>query len=202
MPYLAQTEGLIRSIYPPAPAVCGVKLHPLTLGHLAQMEALGVYDQLEKFETVGGGFVLGIFVCSNTFEKSLEIVNAGELEAECDKVQETISKHDVEQGIKDFKEYLRDSQDLPDTWSKSKGSSDFGGDWRTSLKLSIQSELHVSENDVWNMYLTQIIFEHYSLMERKGALSFVTPAQRHQQEEVKAMESEIMEHVRRLGLCQ
>jgi hypothetical protein len=59
MPYLAQTEGLIRSIYPPAPVVCGVKLHPLTLGHLAQMEALGVYDQLEKFETVGGGFVLG-----------------------------------------------------------------------------------------------------------------------------------------------
>ena len=54
MPYLAQTEGLIRSIYPPAPVVCGVKLHPLTLGHLAQMEALGVYDQLEKckFKTV------------------------------------------------------------------------------------------------------------------------------------------------------
>jgi hypothetical protein len=66
---------------------------------------------------------LGVFVCSNTFERSLEAVNAGELEAECDKVQETISKHDVEQGIKDFKEYLRDSQDLPDTWSKSKGSS-------------------------------------------------------------------------------
>jgi hypothetical protein len=33
-------------------------------------------------------------------------------------------------------------------------------------------------------------------------LSFVTPAQRRQQEEVKAMESEIMDHVRRLGLCQ
>jgi hypothetical protein len=70
MPYLAQTEGLIRSIYPPAPVVCGVKLHPLTLGHLAQMEALGVYDQLEKFETVSAvGLCLGIFVCSNTFRK-------------------------------------------------------------------------------------------------------------------------------------
>jgi hypothetical protein len=57
------------------------------------------------------------------FERSLEIVNAGELEAECDKVQEAIKDSDIEQGIKDFKEYLRDSQDLPDTWSKSKGNS-------------------------------------------------------------------------------
>lgn len=201
MPYIAKTEGLIRSIYPPAPVVCGVKLHPLTLGHLAQMEALGVFEQLSKFETIGGGLQLGIFVCSNTFERSLEVVNAGELETECDKIRDVICKHDVDQGIKDFNEYLRDSQDTPDVWSKSKGNSDFGGDWRTSLKLSIQSELHVSENDVWNMYLTQIIFEHYSLMERKGALSFVTPEQKRQQEEVKAMEPEIMDHVRRLGLC-
>ena len=202
MPYLAQTEGLIRSIYPPAPVVCGVKLHPLTLGHLAQMEALGVFDQLEKIETVGGGLVQGVAICSNTFERSLELVNTGEWEAECERVGGEMFKHDVDQGIKDFNEYLRDSQDLPDSWSKTKdGGGGFGGDWRTSLKLSIQSELHVSENDVWNMYLTQIIFEHYSLMERKGALSFVTPAQRRQQEEVKAMEPEIIEHVRRLGLC-
>jgi hypothetical protein len=167
MPYLAQTEGLIRSIYPPAPVVCGVKLHPLTLGHLAQMEALGVYDQLEKFETWRRVCAWG-FCLLEHFRKIARSCKRGRVEAECEKVQEAIKDSDIEQGIKDFKEYLRDSQDLPDTWSKSKGNSDFGGDWRTSLKLSIQSELHLSENDVWNMYLTQIIFEHYSSWSAKG----------------------------------
>ena len=202
MPYIAQSEGLIRSIYPPAPVVCGVKLHPLTLGHLAQMEALGVNEQFSDLSTIGGAFVQGLAVCSNTFLKSLELVNNGEWEAECERVGVIAFEHDVDQGIRDFTEYLRCSQDVPRVWSNQGATSVSTGNYITSLKLSIQSELHLSERDVWDMYLTQVIFEHYSILERKGAFKFVTQQDHELSQQVKDDEGAIMEHVRRLGLCQ
>lgn len=198
MPYIHQSEAWARSIYPPAPIINGVQLLPLCIGHLIHMETMGILERFANFGSVGGAVVEAIAVCSQSFEDVIFKVNSGVWEDDVKEVGKYIFNGDTEEAIRAFREYMDDSQELPAyLQSQKSGGSQSGSHWAMSIKLSLQSELRLTESEILNRPLTQCIAEHYAIAERNGSLQLLSQEQADMSKRAKEDEAMILELVKK-----
>lgn len=194
MPYIHQQESWARSIYPPAPIINGVQLLPLCIGHLVHMQIAGVFERFTKLETIGGAVVDAIAICSQPFEDVVKKVNSGEWVEDVNAVGKVVNKGDVDQAIREFKEYLENSQEQPAYFNKSKSSGvDMGSDWLMMMKMTLQNEMGLDEYELMNRPLTQCIAEHYLIAERNGAIRLMSEHESSLSERAKQDEQMILE---------
>lgn len=198
MPYIHQSEAWARSIYPPAPIINGVQLLPLSIGHLIHLETMGVMERFSDLRTIGGAVVEAIAVCSQSFEDVIYKVNSGTWEADVEEVGKHIFDGDAEEAIRAFQEYMDDSQDLPSYFqSRKTNGAQSGSHWAMSIKLSLQSELRLTESEILNRPLTQCIAEHYAIAERNGVLQLLSQEQADMSKRAKEDEAMILELVKK-----
>lgn len=198
MPYIHQSEAWARSIYPPAPIINGVQCLPLSIGHMIHLEVMGIMERFSDLRTIGGAVVEAIAVCSQSFEDVIYKVNSGTWEADVEEVGKHIFEHDVEKAIQAFREYINDSQEQPAYFQKSKNSGPGSGcHWAMSIKMSLQSELRLTESEILNRPLAQCITEHYVIAERNGALQLLSQEQSDMSKQAKEDEAMILELVKK-----
>jgi hypothetical protein len=200
MPYIHQSEAWGRSIFPPAPVINGVQVLPLCLGHLVALNLVGVFERFASLETVGGAVVEGIAICSQPFEDIIFKINSGKWGEDVKEVGKVLFDGDVDDVIKAFQDYLEDSQEVPQYMTQSKSNGSSGADWLMSMKLFLQSELHLSEYEIMNRPMAQCIAEHYAIAERNGMLTLTSQERSDQHKHAMENADEIIESIKKAGL--
>lgn len=137
-----------NAILPEEPDVLGVRLLPLSLGHVYILLAV------DNPFAVGGSPHLGhlafaVQVCSRTFEDCQKWMRSGDLVKDVSEWGKKCRDMDFKKERDIFKEYIGGSADVPERWSKQKSPTPVKHPW--PLFVSVQVMPLVGESRAWNM---------------------------------------------------
>ncbi|MDA7624668.1 hypothetical protein N8697_00700 [bacterium] len=162
--------GFHQAAIPDSWQVLGVKLRPLSLGHLIL---------LHRYESafVSGGLptpadlVMSVLICSRTYEDSLDLVESGQFKREAKKLDKALRVcGDVKSRCEWFVEYLEEGLAGPKLWTKDGSGQNLGAPPEQVVKVALMSKLGLSETEVLNRPFSLSLWDIATLAEMNGTL--------------------------------
>ena len=162
--------GFYQAAVPDGWQILGVRLRPLSLGHLILLHR---YDSAF---VVGGlptpaDLVMSVLICSRTYEDALDLVESGQFKREAKKLEKALKLcGDEEARCKWFVEYMEEGLDGPKLWTKEKSGGTFGAPPEQTVKVGLMSQLGLSETEVLNRPFSLCLWDMATLAEMNGTL--------------------------------
>ena len=186
--------GFYQSAVPDNWQVLGVKLRPLSLGHLIL---------LHRYSSafVEGGMpttvdlVMSVLICSRTYEDALDLIESGQFKRETKKLEKALKVCGDEKARFDwFISYMEEGLDGPKLWTKSgsQGKS-CGAPPEQVVKITLMSKLGLSETDVLNRPFSLCLWDMATLSELAGTLRIYSQHDADMQEQLKELEKQMEE---------
>jgi hypothetical protein len=180
-----QLENYTKALIPEPYVVLGVELKPLCLGHIFLMQRFGCGFSSEDPDTMGGidDLILGVTICSRTYEEFLEFINDGEeFKAWTNKWGKSIRKQAKQKGFdlfskfSLFKEYLKSGVIIPKYWEleMSEKREQSGTHWTHSVLNTLTSELGYSQSEALNVSVARALQDYFRHLEKCGAITIMT----------------------------
>lgn len=159
-------EVFKNAILPLEPDVLGVRLLPLSLGHVYILMAV------DSPFAVGGKPHLGnlsfaVQVCSRTFEDAQKWLHSETLIADVAKWGKSCRKMDFGAESKKFEEYIAQSTQMPERLSSSPGGGK-GVKHPWPLIIAVSLFKHIGESRSWNMPMGMAVAYWSALAETQG----------------------------------
>lgn len=152
--------------------LCGQKLRPFSLGHYWLFRRHGLAFFTDRTPEVWD-LVLGIAICSGSFEDGLIYFqnpdSNAEIEAFTEKIIQEVS---IEEKISDFSRYLKAALEFPDFYPANDDGETLTAPWIQTVRIALMLKLHLPENVVMNQPLTKTIWDYATIGEMDGVLRF------------------------------
>ena len=180
------TTYIDRVIQPP-PVVLGLRLKPLSLGHVILLKSAKsrfITGELKDitYQQLIGELVFALMVCSVSFDEFNDEVNAGRFE---DSLTEYVTRiSDEVKEAKDFNlhlevnrfvKYIKDGTDSPLHFeSNAGGTSDYPIDVEQSIIHTLMSKCNWILDDCYNRPLTETISAYLLYAHEQGAVRLIS----------------------------
>ena len=181
--------GYYRSVVCDEWQILGVRLKPLSLGHLILLHRYESAFVVGGLPTVGD-LVMSVMICSRTFEDARELIGSGQWKRETKKLEKALKVCDDEKArFQWFVEYMEEGLDGPKLWTK-EGSSNkaFGAPPEQVVKVALMSQLGLSETEVLNRPFSLCLWDMATLSEMNGGARIYSQRDADLQEQVKELE--------------
>ncbi len=177
-----QLRNYTWAIIPEPYEIMGVKLRPFSLGHYFLMSRFGCGFASDDENTMGGipDLLLGITICSRTYEDFLEFINDEKAFTKWMKkwgkaVRKKLKKdknYDMIYTFMAFKDYMKNGIVIPKYFEgehADKGTPS-GAHWTQSIFLVAVSELGYSHSEALNSPLSKVLSDYFKWAEANGSI--------------------------------
>ena len=162
--------GFYQAAVPDGWQILGVRLRPLSLGHLILLhrhESAFVLGGIPEPEDL----VLSVLVCARTYEDALELVESGQHNQESKKLDKALQAcGSLGDRYQWFANYLEEGLSGPKLWIKSDGAQKFGAPSEQVVKVALMSKMGLSESQVLNRPFSLCLWDMATLAELNGTL--------------------------------
>lgn len=171
-----------KAIVPEPYTVLGIKLRPFSLGHLFLMRRFGCgFAEDGDNVSVGiGDLILGVAICSRSYEEFLADLDSGELEkfvAEWGKeVQKQIESDEHFNPVRRFAlfhQYMKEGAQMPKFFIERDTKGESGLHWSHQILSILISECGYSRTEALNAPLTQCLNDFCAYAERQGTITLM-----------------------------
>jgi hypothetical protein len=164
-------DEYLHSIIPEPVTILGQDLLPFSCGHYLLLSRLGCAFLVEDKEPLLGDLLLGLLVCSNTYEGAQELLRRAELGDDIKAWAENVGEFEADEKAKLFTEYINAALAMPKFWTKGQGGgTKAGAPWPQAMRVKLVSEGGFSASEVMNQPLGQTWWDYLTLNELKGAV--------------------------------
>jgi len=173
--------------------ILGVRLKPLSLGHLILLH------RYQSAFVVGGipteaDLVLSVLICSRTYEDAIDLVESGQVKKEGKKLDKALRVcDDIQARCSWFSDYIMEGLDGPKLWQKESQSNSLGAPPEQVIKCTLMSKLGLSESEVLNRPFSLSLWDATTLAEMDGALRIYTQADADLQDQADELERQIQD---------
>lgn len=175
--------NFVDALKPQTFVICGVELHPFSLGHWMILERLGSpflskTPQPFDLESGIGDFFVLLLVCGQTYEDNERMLDdavllkttISALEKHIRKMMKRDKNWNIYSELGWVKRYLSHFINMPNFTNNSPPSTPSGIDWKQSLYTIMRNEYHYSKSEILNMPLRRVFYEWCSFAEKNGAI--------------------------------
>lgn len=163
-------SGYAKAFLPEPYRILGLNLRPFCLGHYLLMQRFGcgyLANEMNRED-----LLLGVLICSMTYRQFLVFIEQKSFEREVKKWGKKIGLFDLPEKSDLFETYLKESLEEPNYIELH--PSDNSGDWAQSLKMTLMTRFHFTEEEALEMPLSQALADYYKLAESEGVLRLVS----------------------------
>ena len=173
--------------------ILGVKLRPLSLGHLILLKRYGSAFVVGGIPTEAD-LVLSVLICSRTYEDAVELVESGRFKQEAKKLDKALRVcGDVQARCEWFNDYINEGLDGPKLWQKENKGKSLGAPPEQVIKCALMSKLGFSESEVLNRAFSLSLWDMATVAEMDGSLRIFSEEDARLQEQAKELERQIEE---------
>lgn len=162
----------------------GLKLRPLSLGHVLTMKRHDVAF-VSEVECAAGieDLLLGVLICSMTWEEWQTFEDSSGFSNEIARWGRTVRRDLIRNHAKDFnllavfetfKRYVNDSCKVPEMWFTNDSGSTSDTPWFQSVKLTLMGELNHSLSEAMNCPLQAAILDYCRNAESHGIIKLIS----------------------------
>jgi hypothetical protein len=180
-----QLNNYTKALIPEPYTLLGIELKPFCLGHIFLMQRFGCAFSSESPDTMGGidDLLLGISICSRTYEEFLEFVNTPKELKEWTKKwgkyikKETKKKNfDILSKFEFFREYLKSGIFIPKYWEleTSEHKEQSGTHWTHTVLNTLTSELGYTQSEALNVAIARGLQDYFRYLEKNGSITLMT----------------------------
>ena len=181
------TKALIPNPY----TIMGCRLLPFSLGHLTLMRRFDCKygsDDLSVDELSVDDLLLGIQICSRTFNEFLEDIRTDEFaewihEWAVGVTSEKQTTEEVYNRMLLFGKYIKEHSWTPSYWNEKQGNENVSDDWMRGVINVLISECGYSRDEALNSSFSQSMTDYLTWCERQGSIKFYSS------DEIEQMES-------------
>lgn len=157
--------------------ILGLRLKPFCIGHYLHMSRFNVAFVSDEDEPATfNDLVLGVLICSKTYEEFLEFLNQPDTEEQITKWGQECQLFDMAEKVALFSKYIADGSVMPKFWEEESGRPS-GAHWTQSVKLILTSELGYTNSEAINLPLPQAFLDFFKFCEGKGTVRLLTEAE-------------------------
>jgi len=198
------SEPYLKAIIPTPFRVLDMELLPLSIGHLAWFEYLGLAYMTDK--PVGlTDLENACIVCSHTFTGYRQLLQSKTIARELRRMGKVLDLGTVPDKMKLFNEYLDQGTEWPEFEVRDHGASTMviGAPWLQCLRTMLMTKFHVPSAEVWDYPYRLALWDCLSYRESEGRLQIITEdASAEHMDRVAAMQAaneEIRQYMKLLG---
>lgn len=163
-----------RAAIPDPYRILGLRLRPLSLGHLLLLQRFNCAFLADLPTTVTkADLLLGVLICSMRPDAFLDFLESRGFVRAVAEWGKKIKKFDFAAKAELFRQYLSTALQEPEYIALQPGSDE--GDWVQSLKLTLTTRLGYTDAEAWELPISKALAEYYKLAEAEGLLRVLTP---------------------------
>lgn len=187
----------LKAAVPEPFTILGKALKPFSLGHEILFQRFGNRFSIENDITSNPAqiddLLLGVYICArryvNTptldgFRVPFRVRMAGRI----------FGERYFSKALERFGDYIKSHTSIPDFYTKSKGDDDaiqeIGAPTIQSVKVSLMSNLGLSEDEALNTQVSLAFWNHLTWLEGQGGIQIIDEAEMKRQEEARIMAEE------------
>jgi hypothetical protein len=171
-----QVEGYVNACCPTPYQVLGVKLRPLTLGHLILLTKVDS-PLLQGGSVTLADLALAVMICAERWQAGHELIQRGDLDKFTAKWRKKLGKVDVAAKAKLFRDYLEDHQRMPEVYfTAGHAGDDPGSWWGARFKVLLITKLGLTSAEVFDAPLAMLWWDYLTWMEMEKQVRFKGPA--------------------------
>jgi len=160
-------KELLAGLTPEPFTILGVRLRPLSLGHLIWLERLGL-DDVESM----GHLALAVLVCSHKYEDIPAALDDRWLNFKMMLWRTWHRKADEAKTVALFADYIATHTVRPKVSVKEgQGGGEGGAPFLLHVKIVLQSKLNYTPSEAMNCPFNQAALEYYAFAELEGGLT-------------------------------
>lgn len=162
----------LKSIIQTPYRILGLNLLPLSIGHIALLEFMGVDDQKLTAEMI----INGCLICSMRFREFLDFVSSPDRDKRLRKMGKTFRFETINDKAKLFLEYLHEGLETPEVEMPNSMADGLivGSPWIQIVRVRLMAKLGISSESVWDYPYRLALWDCFSLAESEGRLSILT----------------------------
>lgn len=173
-------RAFIEALIPTPYRILGLRLRPFSLGHLMILRRFDC-AYVTGEETTPGDLLLGLIVCSMTYEEAIDAIHCGRLVDEVERWGKVVSKRrwfglraakpfDLMEKSRLFVEYLAAGNRCPKAFYDAKPTPPKNAPVEQILRVCLMRDLHLSESEIMNQPLALSWWDYMTLGELNDRL--------------------------------
>ena len=164
-------DEYLHSIIPEPVTILGQELRPFSLGHYLLLNRLECAFLVDDKEPLLGDLLLGLLVCSNTYEVAQDLLRRDDLGADIKAWAGNVGEFEADEKAKLFTGYLANAMEVPKFWTSGQSNgSQAGAPWPQLVRTRLLSEGGLTATELMNQPLGQPWWDYLALNEQKGSL--------------------------------
>jgi len=164
-------DEYLHSIIPEPVTILGQELRPFSLGHYLLLNRLECAFLSEDKEPLLGDLLLGLLVCSNTYEVAQDLLRRDDLGDDIKAWAGNVGEFEADEKAQLFSDYLSRAMEVPKFWTSGQANgSKAGAPWPQLVRTRLLSEGGLTARELMNQPLGQTWWDYLALNEQKGAL--------------------------------
>jgi hypothetical protein len=174
-------QAYASAILPDPCALCGVRLAPLTLGHMLLLHRVESPFVTGARYPGAGDLLLAIILCSQPWETSARQWADGQLPRRIRRLRLKAAitlRRSHTQAVQAFQAYIDEGTRGPETWTNRDNPRTPGAPWLQSVALVQQIHLHKTESAAWATPVAQALWDQAAWAESQGHLQIMTEQDR------------------------
>ncbi len=184
--------------------VLGMKLRPLSIGHILLMQWQGLSYVSERPEPpTMDDLISGCLICSMGFREYKEFLERQDLREELTRLGRVFSFDELPEKYALFRAYLDQGTESPEVEIPDSIASGvlLGTPWLQSLRICLMSKLHVSNEETFDYPYRMALWDCFSVRESEGRLVINTGQMdtAAMQEKIEVMQALNLAFLERLG---
>jgi hypothetical protein len=173
-------KAYVHALISSQPEVLGLRLKPLTLGHLLILYSVDCGFLSGKESTIGE-FAFAAWICSNRYSRIVEFIQSG-TEKQANQLKKAFEKlgrkyaDSIVSEIKAFQEYIDSEIIAPERMTTGKEKSP-KSPWVVMVAIALMRYLKLSEKEVYEMPISKALSYYSVLGELNGDSSLLSDEQ-------------------------
>lgn len=186
-------EAWLESVLPETFTVFGLRLQPLSLGHMVLFRRLQNGFFCDAIETGWADLIQAIFLCSLTYQQAIKLLDSPKLARMIRRFGRACPKDRTIERIQLFREYIEAHTRVPHLVGK-KGSGSAGAPDLLRIKVVLQSKLGYSEAEALSKPYGAALFEFVTYFENEGGCEMASNSDYDRWSALEAAKREYEEH--------